>query len=71
MLCVAGELSNSIRKKTDLKFGLYHSLYEWFNPLYLHDKNNNFTTQLFVKQKTIPELHELVRLIKCFKIFKL
>ncbi|PNF35620.1 Alpha-L-fucosidase [Cryptotermes secundus] len=55
-----GELSNSIRKKTDLKFGLYHSLYEWFNPLYLHDKNNNFTTQLFVKQKTIPELYELV-----------
>jgi alpha-L-fucosidase len=63
MLCVAGELANSIRAKKDLKFGLYHSLLEWFNPLYLQDKKNNFTTQTFVKQKTIPELYELVCLI--------
>jgi len=57
---VAGELANSIRAKTDLKFGLYHSLFEWFNPLYLQDMENNSTTQTFVKQKTIPELYELV-----------
>ncbi|XP_067002311.2 alpha-L-fucosidase [Anabrus simplex] len=55
-----GDLARAIREKTDLKFGLYHSLYEWFNPLYLYDKENNYETQLFVKQKTIPELHELV-----------
>ncbi|XP_069692576.1 alpha-L-fucosidase-like [Periplaneta americana] len=55
-----GDLANAIREKTDLKFGLYHSLYEWFNPLYLYDKGNNFSTQLFVKQKTMPELYELV-----------
>jgi alpha-L-fucosidase len=67
MLYVEGELSKSIRAKTDLKFGLYHSLYEWFNPLYLQDNNNNFTTQLFVKQKTIPELYELVCHIECPK----
>jgi hypothetical protein len=28
-------------------FGLYHSLYEWFHPLYLEDKQNGFTTQRF------------------------
>ena len=60
MLYVAGELAKSIRAKTDLKFGVYHSLFEWFNPLYLQDLENNFTTQTFVKQKTIPELYELV-----------
>jgi alpha-L-fucosidase len=56
-----GELANSIRAKTDLKFGLYHSLLEWFNPLYLQDKENNYTTQTFAKQKAIPELYELVQ----------
>ncbi|CAD1475454.1 unnamed protein product, partial [Heterotrigona itama] len=55
-----GELATAIRRSTNLKFGLYHSLYEWYNPLYLSDKDNNFTTQIFVKQKIIPELHELV-----------
>jgi alpha-L-fucosidase len=60
MLYVAGELAKSIQAKTDLKFGVYHSLFEWFNPLYLQDLENNFTTQTFVKQKTIPELYELV-----------
>lgn len=60
MLYVTGELANSIRAKTDLKFGLYHSLFEWFNPFYLQDMENNFTIQTYVKQKTIPELYELV-----------
>ncbi|CAG2060388.1 unnamed protein product [Timema podura] len=55
-----GELANSIRSKTDLKFGVYHSLMDWFHPLYLRDKFTLFTEQMFVKQKSIPELHELV-----------
>ncbi|KAJ9592723.1 hypothetical protein L9F63_015603, partial [Diploptera punctata] len=59
-----GDLAKAIRAKTDIKFGLYHSLYEWFNPLYLYDKNNGFKTQLFVKQKTMPELYELVEKYK-------
>lgn len=42
-----GDLANAIRNRTNLVFGLYHSLYEWFNPLYLLDKENNFTTQYF------------------------
>ncbi|XP_050487736.1 alpha-L-fucosidase [Bombus huntii] len=59
-----GELATAIRNSTNLRFGLYHSLYEWYNPLYLSDKDNNFTTQIFVRQKIIPELHEVVEKYK-------
>lgn len=31
-----------------------------FNPAYLHDKRNNFSSSLFVDTKTMPELYELV-----------
>lgn len=44
-----------------MRFGIYHSLYEWYHPLYLQDKANNFTSQDFVRFKTMPELYELVR----------
>lgn len=55
-----GELATALRNRTDLHFGLYHSLYEWFNPLYLADKANQFQSNDFVTRKTIPELYELV-----------
>ena len=32
-----------------MKFCLYYSLYEWFNPMYLHDKKEKFRTQEFVE----------------------
>lgn len=59
-----GELRTAILNKTDIKFGLYHSLYEWFNPLYLADKSNNFTTNVFSKNKIIPEVVELIKTYK-------
>ncbi len=43
-----GELATSIRNRTNIVFGLYYSLLEWFNPVFLKDKANNFTTQYFV-----------------------
>ncbi|KAK7499558.1 hypothetical protein BaRGS_00009210 [Batillaria attramentaria] len=61
---IVGELADAIRNKTQLKFGLYHSLFEWFNPLYLQDKANNFSTQDFVFSKTMPELYEIVNKYK-------
>ncbi|XP_048236584.1 alpha-L-fucosidase-like isoform X1 [Haliotis rufescens] len=61
---IVGELEQAIRSKTDLHFGLYHSLYEWFHPLYLKDVANNFTTRDFVLTKTMPELFELVNTYK-------
>ncbi|XP_015509489.1 alpha-L-fucosidase isoform X1 [Neodiprion lecontei] len=57
---LVGDLAQAVRQNTDLKFGLYHSMYEWFNPMYLNDKNNNFETDTFVTQKIYPELLELV-----------
>ena len=43
-----GDLASSIRTRTNITFGLYYSLYEWFHPLYLKDKENKFTTQCYV-----------------------
>ena len=41
-----GELKAAIEsRQPDVKFGLYYSLFEWFHPLYLQDKANNFTTR--------------------------
>jgi len=56
---LVGDLAKEVRAH-NLTFGLYHSMYEWFNPLYLEDKKNNFTTRNFVTTKTMPELHEIV-----------
>ncbi|CAJ0944795.1 unnamed protein product [Ranitomeya imitator] len=53
---LVGELADAIRRNTDLHFGLYHSLFEWFNPLFLTDKQNAFQTP----SKSLPELYEIV-----------
>ncbi|XP_055322101.1 putative alpha-L-fucosidase isoform X2 [Sitodiplosis mosellana] len=55
-----GELSNAIRTNTTLKFGLYHSFYEWFNPMFLSDKQKEFNDNLFVVNKVMPEMKEIV-----------
>ncbi|XP_013409768.1 alpha-L-fucosidase isoform X2 [Lingula anatina] len=61
---IIGNLSAAIRKNTDLRFGLYHSLYEWYNPLYMRDKANGYWTQDYVKAKLMPELHDIVETYK-------
>ncbi|KAG8176478.1 hypothetical protein JTE90_007148 [Oedothorax gibbosus] len=57
-----GDLAKAIRNKTDIHFGVYHSMFDWFHPLYLLDKQNNYKTQFFVDTKALPELFELVNL---------
>ncbi|XP_060576254.1 alpha-L-fucosidase-like [Ruditapes philippinarum] len=57
---IVGELADAVRSGTNMHFGLYHSQYEWFNPLWQNDKADNFTTQDFVKYKTLPEWYEIV-----------
>ncbi len=69
---LVGELAASIRNpkivspqtNLPLKFGVYHSLLEWFNPLYKQDLRNNATTHIFPEMKSIPELHSLVEKYK-------
>ncbi|XP_064599860.1 alpha-L-fucosidase-like [Liolophura sinensis] len=61
---LVGDLAAAIRNQTSVIFGLYHSLFEWFNPLYLQDKQNNWTTQDFVKEKTEVELFDLINTYK-------
>lgn len=65
---VTGELAKEVKKEKEMHFGLYHSLYEWFNPLYLADKASNFTQQNFVNNKIIPEMKELVKNYKSLTI---
>lgn len=60
---LVGEVAAAVRKQ-GITFGLYHSKYEWFNPLYLRDKANNWQTHDFVTQKTLPELYEIVNRYK-------
>ncbi|XP_052223783.1 alpha-L-fucosidase-like [Dreissena polymorpha] len=57
---LVGELASAIRSRTNIHYGLYHSLFEFFHPLYLKDKENNFKTRDFATTKAIPELYELV-----------
>jgi alpha-L-fucosidase len=63
---ILGELNDAIKNTVSpltnetIKFGVYHSLFEWYNLMFLKDQRNNFTTQEFVYQKTIPELYDLV-----------
>ncbi|CAG0922794.1 unnamed protein product, partial [Notodromas monacha] len=57
---LVGELSKAIKTHRGMKFGLYYSLYEWFNPLYQKDKANGWTTRDFVVNKMTPELKYLV-----------
>ncbi|XP_060067428.1 alpha-L-fucosidase-like [Ylistrum balloti] len=59
-----GELATAVRKKKDIHFGVYHSLFEFYNPLFLQDQANGFKTQEFVTTKTMPELYELINTYK-------
>ncbi|XP_026758114.2 tissue alpha-L-fucosidase [Galleria mellonella] len=56
---LVGDLSTSIKAK-GLKFGVYHSLYEWFNPIYEEDKKTNFTTRTYPDTKLWPDIKQLV-----------
>lgn len=56
---IISELSDAIRTNTSLRFGLYHSLLEWFHPLYLSDKQNLFDDNKFVVNKVSKYQHRL------------
>ena len=64
-----GDLAKAVKKKETLKFGLYHSLYEWYNPLYLEDKANNFTTQYYIKVRPLISVIHVYRNESSFGFF--
>ncbi|CAJ0583919.1 unnamed protein product, partial [Mesorhabditis spiculigera] len=54
---IVGELKKSFAK-SDIHFGLYFSLFEWFHPQYLEDVAKNTST--YVQQVSYPQLLEIV-----------
>ncbi|XP_010849768.1 PREDICTED: plasma alpha-L-fucosidase [Bison bison bison] len=54
------ELAVAVRNRTDLRFGLYYSLFEWFHPLFLEDESSLFQKRQYPVSKMLPELYELV-----------
>ncbi|XP_004923234.1 putative alpha-L-fucosidase [Bombyx mori] len=56
---IVGDLAKAVRN-TSLKFGVYHSLYEWFNPIYEEDKRKAFKTQTYVDTKLWPDIKQIV-----------
>ena len=49
-----GELTSAVRKKEGLHMGLYYSLYEWFNPLWLKDRTR------YVAEHMHPQFKDVV-----------
>jgi alpha-L-fucosidase len=54
-----GSVARAVRAR-GLKFGVYHSLLEWFNPLYLADVASGFATSVYVDEVLQPMLRDLV-----------
>ena len=57
-----GELKAAL-EKTDVKFGVYHSVYEWFHPLYLKDPEE------YAVKHLIPMLKELITKYEPWTLF--
>jgi len=61
---LVGDLGAAVRNKTGIHFGVYHSMFEWYNPTWQSDVHNKFHTNDFVRTKTMPELVEIVEKYK-------
>ena len=57
-----GDLTDAVRD-AGLKMGYYYSLYEWFNPMWLHDKKK------YVEKHMTPQFKDLVTKYKPSIIF--
>ena len=56
-LDLLGELFSAVRRNSDLKIGVYYSLFEFFNDLYLRDKESNFTRNDFIQVKNWERIY--------------
>ncbi|XP_053677488.1 LOW QUALITY PROTEIN: putative alpha-L-fucosidase [Anopheles nili] len=57
---IVGELAGAVRATGRLKFGVYYSLFEWFNRQYTSDKLHAFLKREYVDGKVWPELQQLI-----------
>ena len=48
-----GELTEAVRKKEGMRIGFYYSLYEWFNPLWLQERNRYVTEHMHPQFKDV------------------
>ena len=60
---VSGFKLKTALEKTDVKFGVYHSVYEWFHPLYLKDPEE------YAVKHLIPMLKELITKYEPWTLF--
>lgn len=58
-LDIVKSLGKSV-KKAGMKFGVYYSLYEWFNPIYIEDKETHFRTSTFTDSKIWPDIQQII-----------
>ncbi|VDL70231.1 unnamed protein product [Nippostrongylus brasiliensis] len=58
---IVGELKDAF-KGSDVHFGLYYSLFEWFHPMFLDD--GKYNTTVYVDQVSFPQLIEIVNRYK-------
>ncbi|XP_047123724.1 alpha-L-fucosidase isoform X1 [Hydra vulgaris] len=59
-----GELATVFHSRSNVHFGMYYSLFEWFHPLFLLDKANNFKSQEYVQTVVKPQLYDFVNKYK-------
>ena len=62
---LVGNLTTSVRA-AGLHMGLYHSLREWYNPLYLEDNANNCSNPKFPDEVLLPTLKEIINQYKVY-----
>ncbi|XGW33159.1 hypothetical protein V3C99_017557 [Haemonchus contortus] len=58
---IVGQIKDAL-KDTDVHFGLYYSLFEWFHPMFLDD--GKYNTTVYVDQISFPQLIEIVNRYK-------
>ena len=39
----------SLKKHSNIHFGIYHSMFEWYNPLFLDDQRSGYKTRIFAE----------------------
>lgn len=62
---LVGELAEAVRRES-IRFGVYHSFFEWFHPLWNQDKANNFSTNLFVKVRALLHFQKCTNILFAF-----